>query len=74
MIEVGDMVLICLKEGEHCRSESFVRLYNDMTGRVIERTYMPHLGHFTYLVKTSWTDDVLFFAYDELEEIKNEKK
>lgn len=74
MIEVGDIVVTRLREGEHCRSESFVRLYNDMTGRVIKRTYIPHLGHFTYLVKTSWTDDVLFFAYDELEVVKNGKK
>ncbi|WP_040635224.1 hypothetical protein [Mitsuokella multacida] len=70
MIEVGDTVVTRLIEGKHCRSKSFVRLYNDMTGRVIGRTFMPHLGYFTYLVETSWTDDALFFTEDELKVVK----
>ena len=70
MIEVGDTVVTRLIDGKHCRSESFMQLYNDMTGRVLGRTFMPHLGYFTYLVETSWTDDALFFAEDEIEVVK----
>ena len=70
MIEVGDIVVTRLIEGKHYRSESFAQLYNDMTGRVLGRTFMPHLGYFTYLVETSWTDDALLFAEDELEVVK----